>query len=113
MATAWITDDEADRALDWLVSNAPKIGEAKKRLVLAERMVDRTKALVMKKFSELPVSAQEREAKASDELFAAYKEEAEAAGAFQTLLAYRDAASARVDAWRSINATLRGARLAA
>ena len=105
--TPFISDDQASAALDWLRDNAKTIGDAKRDLVLAERMVDRTKALEMKRHSELPVSAQEREAKASDVLHEAYKAEAIAAGEYEKLRALRDVAIARVEAWRSLTANFR------
>jgi hypothetical protein len=108
--TNFITDEEAERALHWLRDNAPKLGEAKKRLVLAGRMVDRVKALEMQRHNDLPVSAQEREAKASIPLSNAYAEEADAAGAYETLRAYQDAAMAKLDAWRTLCASARASQ---
>lgn len=103
----FITDDQAEAALNWLRDNAATLGNAKRDLVLAERLVDRTKALEMKRHSDLPVSAQEREAKASDVLYEAYKAEAVAAGEYEKLRALRDVAIARVEAWRSLTANFR------
>lgn len=108
----WITDDAASDALEWLVRNARALGDAKEELVKAERMVDRIKALEMKRHSDLPVSAQEREAKASDALKEAYEAEAKAAGHYEYLRACKDAAIARVEAWRSLQATQRSLRAA-
>lgn len=107
MLEKFITDEQAERALDWLRDNATVLGDAKRDLILAERMVDRTKALEMKRHSDLPVSAQEREAKASDVLHEAYKAEAVAAGEYEKLRALRDVAIARVEAWRSLTANFR------
>ena len=107
MNAEWISDESAEAALDWLVRNAKALGEAKETLVKAERFVDRTKAVLMKRHSELPVSAQEREAKASPELEAAYLDEAKAAGVYEHLRALRDAAAARLDCWRTLKATQR------
>ena len=107
MSNEWISDEEAEKALDWLARNARALGEAKESLVKAERMIDRTKAVIMKRYSELPVSAQEREAKASAELEAAYLDEATAAGHYEYMRAMRDAAAARLDCWRTLKATQR------
>ena len=104
---SFVTDEEAEKALQWLVSNARALGDAKENLVKCERMVERTKALLMKRHSELPVSAQEREARASDELEAAYLDEAKAAGHYEYLRALKDAATAHIEAWRSLTATAR------
>lgn len=107
MLEKFITDEQAEKALDWLRDNAGVLGEAKKRLVLAERLVERTKALVMKMHSGLPVSAQEREAKASDEMFSAYQAEADAAGEYEKLRALQDVARAKIEAWRTLSSTFR------
>lgn len=109
---SFISDEAASNALEWLVANARALGDAKADLVRAERMVDRVKALEMKRHSDLPVSAQEREAKASDALKEAYEAEAKAAGHFEYLRACKDAAIARVEAWRSLQATQRSLRAA-
>jgi hypothetical protein len=105
----FIPDQDAESALHWLRDNAPKLGAAKRRLVIAGRMIDRIKALEMKKHNDMPVSAQEREAKASDALHQAYLEEAEAAGKYETMRAYQDAAMAKLDAWRTLCASARQA----
>ena len=107
MNSEWISDESAEAALDWLDRNAKALGDAKENLVKAERFIDRTKAVLMKRHSELPVSAQEREAKASPELFDAYFDEAKAAGHYEYLRALKDAKSARLDCWRTLKATQR------
>ena len=98
---------KAEASVEWLMQNARALGKARQRMVLAERMVDRIKALVMKKHTELPVSAQEREAKASAELFEAYQEEAEATGDFEMLRTLRDAHAAQLELFRTLEATAR------
>jgi hypothetical protein len=110
--SSFISDEEASSALNFLVGNARKIGDAKEALIKAERFVERVKALQMKRFSELPVSAQEREARASDALQAAWENEAKAAGHYEYLRACKDAALARIEAWRSLQATQRSLRSA-
>lgn len=107
MSERWISDEEAEKALNWLVTNAKALGDAKEALIKAERLIDRTKAVMMKRHSELPVSAQEREAKASPELEAAYLDEAKAAGHYEYMRALKDAAAARLDCWRTLRATER------
>jgi hypothetical protein len=107
MSDRFITDDDAEKALQWLIQNARPLGDAKEALVKAERLIDRTKAVIMKRHSDMPVSAQEREAKASTELEAAYLEEAKAAGHYEHMRALRDAAMARLDCWRTLRASER------
>jgi hypothetical protein len=107
MLEKFITDEQAEKALDWLRDNAVTLGNAKRDLVLAERMVDRTKALEMKKHNDMAVSAQEREAKASSALYDAYMNEAVAAGEYEKLRALQDVARAKIEAWRTLSSTFR------
>lgn len=102
-----ITQEDMEESVHWIIENARVIGFARRNMIMAERMAERTKAVMMKKHSELPVSAQEREAKASEELKAVYIEEADAAGHFEYLRSLRDAHMARIEAWRSMESTAR------
>jgi hypothetical protein len=107
----FITDDEIDRALDYLRDSAPNIAEARRNAILTERMVRHVKALVMKMHTDLPVSAQEREAYASDRYVKACEEEAMAAAEFEKLRSLREAAAAKIEAWRTIGANLRAIKI--
>ena len=109
---SFVTDDAASDALEWLVKNAKALGKAKEQAVLAESMTKRVKALEMARSEAKTVAEKERDALASDAYLKAIKEEAEAAGAYETLRALKDAAIARVEAWRSLQATQRSIRAA-
>lgn len=104
-----VTDAELDRAMTFLRDSAREIGNARRDAILSERKVKHVRALLMKMHSELPLTAQEREACADERYLVAITEEAEAAGKFETLKALREAASARLEAWRSESATMRQA----
>jgi hypothetical protein len=104
-----ITAEDAHSAVEWLIKNARPIADAKKRLVLAETGKDRIKAIVMKKHAEIAVSAQEREARASEEYARACEEEANAAAEFEYLRHLRDTAHARIEMWRSLESSARAA----
>src|SRR5262245_4134901 len=106
-----VTDDSLERCLDWLRDNAPVIGAAKTRLVLAEHMVKHIRALEMKKWAELGVGAQEREALASQAYLDAITEEAQAAGAFEEMRSRREAAALKIEAWRSEQANYRAMKI--
>lgn len=95
-----VTNDSVERALSYLRDSAQDIGRAKEAMILAERMTKHVLALEMKKHDG-GVAAQEREARASAKYREAILEEAKAAGAYEYMRALRDAASARVEAWRS------------
>nr|NIV32422.1 hypothetical protein [Anaerolineae bacterium] len=86
-----ISDASLEKALDWLRDNAEAIGRAKADSVSTARMREHILALQMKQFATLPVSAQEREAKASKAYHDAIVAEAKAAGAYETMKALREA----------------------
>lgn len=104
-----VSDADMDKALGFLRDSARDIGNARRDAILAERKVKHTKALLMKMHSELPLTAQEREACADERYLAALMAEAEACGKFETLKALREAASARVEVYRTESATMRQA----
>lgn len=102
-----ITVEQLEESVQWFFENARALGAARQRMVYTERMAERMKALVMKKYSDLPVSAQEREAKASPELHQAYINEAEAAGEYEMLRTLKNGHEARIEAWRTLESTAR------
>lgn len=109
---SFVSDDSASDALNWLVSNAKAIGRAKEKAVLAESMTKRVRALEMARSDAKTVAEKERDALASEAYLKAIQEEAEAAGAYETLRALKDAATARIECWRSITASARSLRAA-
>jgi hypothetical protein len=111
MTDRLVTDEELDKALDYLARSATPIGDARKRLIMANHMVKHIKALEMQKHNDMPVSAQEREAVASKAYKEACLEEAVAAGEFEKLKALREAAAMRVEAWRTEQSTLRAMKI--
>lgn len=111
MDARFVSDADVEKALDFLRDSAAQLGEAKRRAILTERMVRHIRALEMKMHSTLPVSAQEREAFASERFVTAATEEAVAAGEYEKLRALREAAAAKIEAWRSISANYRAMKI--
>ena len=109
--TRIVTDEDMEKALDWLRDSAIDMGEAKAELVRASHMVKVTRALVMRMHNEKPVTHQEREALASEEYRAALERDAVAAGEYEKLRALREAASLKIEAWRSEQANYRALRI--
>lgn len=109
---SFVTDEQASKALDWLVANARQLGELKRNQVLTESMTKRVKAIEMARSDAKTVAEKERDALASEAYLKAITEEAEAAGAYEEARALKDAAIARVEAWRSLQATQRSLRAA-
>jgi beta-phosphoglucomutase-like phosphatase (HAD superfamily) len=106
-----VTDEDVDKALAFLRDSAKELGAAKQALMEKESLVKRTKALVMRMHSDKTLGAAEREAILDPRYEKAETEEAEAAGVFETLRALRDAASAKIECWRSEQATYRSMKL--
>lgn len=99
----------ASDATQYLIDSAHPLGAAKAELVKREAMLRVVKSHMMKASGERSVSAQEREAYASPEYKAALEKMSEAAGEYEKLRAGRDAATAQIDYWRSLNANQRAA----
>jgi hypothetical protein len=104
-----MTEDDAEKATQYLVDTAYPYGKARARVALAEASLRRVKSLAMKASGETAVSAQEREAYASDQYQAALDELFIATTEAEMMRAAREAAVVRVDFWRSVNARQRGA----
>lgn len=102
-----VTDDDVGNALRWLAENAAEIGEAKARIVKAGHMIKHVEALLFLASEEKTIDAKKASVRVSKKWLDAVDEEAEAAGEFEKMKALREAANARVEAWRSETATLR------
>ena len=101
-----VPDDNMERALSYLRDSAQAIGAAKERMVLTAKMREHVLALEMQKH-EGSAAAQEREAKASAKYREAIIDEAKAAGAYEYMKALREAASAKIETWRTESANFR------
>ena len=102
-----ISEDAASDALNWLLTNAKALGEAKREQVITESMTKRIKAIEMAKSDAKTVAEKERDALASNAYLMAIQDEAKAAGHYEHMRALKDAATARIEMWRSLNATQR------
>jgi len=109
---SFVTDEQASKALDWLVANARHLGELKRQQVLTESMTKRIKAIEMARSDAKTIAEKERDALASEAYLEAITAEANAAGAYEECRALKDAATARIEAWRSLSATQRQLRAA-
>lgn len=108
----WISDEQASSALEWLLSNAKNLGEAKRNAVLTESMTKRVKALEMSRSDAKTIAEKERDALASEAYLAAIHAEADAAGQYETMRALKDAAVARLEAWRTLSSNARALKAA-
>jgi hypothetical protein len=108
--SGFVTDEEVDKALDWLRDNAAELGRLTERAVLTSAMVKHILALEMRRHDG-SAAAQEREARASLVYLNAITEEAKAAGDLAEAKAYREAAAAKIEAWRSQSANYRAMKI--
>lgn len=106
-----VSDEDVDRALHYLRDSSPEIGATRERLIKAEAMVKHVEALLFLRSGEKTVDAKKAAARTSQEWLDAVTEEATAAGEFEKMKALREAAVARLDAWRTEQASSRQARL--
>jgi hypothetical protein len=74
-------------------------------------MVKHVEALMMLASEEKSVEARKADAKTTDKWVEAVEAEAAAAGEWEKLKALREAASAKIEAWRSESANYRGLRV--
>lgn len=105
-----ITEDDVNRALEWLVANADKAAEARATRQYLEDFSRSIKAEIMSEHISEPVNAQERFAYSDtrykthlDGLRVAIKEDEK----FRWL---KDTALAKIEAWRTQQANLRGVK---
>lgn len=106
-----ITEEEVQLAVDFLRDNAEDSAKCKAERIYLEEYRKSLKAMLMSIYKELPVSAQEREAYNSKE----YKEHLIAIKIAvkkdEKHRFMREAAKAKIEAWRSMNANMRAVTL--
>ena len=106
-----ISDDDVEKALDWLRDQAKAIGAAKEASYRADKMLSHHKAMAMKLSGESGVTAQEREAYSSEQYVMAIERAAVAAGEYETMKALREAAAMKIDAWRTMSSNYRSMKI--
>lgn len=102
-----ISDDDVDRALDWLVKNADKAAEARANRVLLEESCRSLKAKLMKDSGAEAIGAQERDALASNEYQTHLEGLKAAVYEDERYRLLRGAAEARIEVWRTMSSNAR------
>lgn len=92
------------KCLEFIQANAGKLARAKAERIYIEESLRSTKSLQMQQHAGLPVSAQEREAYASDEYRTALEGLKAAVEAEESLRWMMIAAQAKVEVWRTMSA---------
>ena len=103
-----ITDDDVQKALDYLRTNAPKAAQAKANKMYMEEYRKTVKAQMMTMYNSLPVNAQEREAYRSKTYTDHLKAMQEAVYQDELNRWGMVAATSTIEAWRTQNANRRG-----
>lgn len=106
-----VTEQELEKALDFLRDSARDIGAAKARVIKAGHMLKHVEALEFKKSEARSAEARKADARTSEAYLAAIIEDAEAAGAYEVLKSLREAAALKIDSWRSEQANYRAMRV--
>lgn len=103
-----ITEQEIEKACDWLRDHAEEAAQAKAARVYLEHGRKRLLALIMKEHVEKPIGAQEREARADERYEKHLEGLREAVYADEKCKFLRSAAEAKIEAWRTEQANARG-----
>jgi cell division GTPase FtsZ len=106
-----LSDDEIQKAVDWLRDNADESAKCRAERIYIEEYRKSLKALLMKKFVELPISAQEREAYAHADYINHIKALKIAVEKDEKMKFLRASAEAKIEAWRTQQANLRSIKL--
>ena len=106
-----ITEKQVQQAVDYLRDTAKEAAAARANRRYLEEFRKSRKALIMKDHVDLPVSAQEREAYASDE-YQKHLRAMQMAIELDTKLSFlREASQAKIDAWQTMSANYRAIKL--
>jgi citrate synthase len=103
-----ISDEDVQKALDYLRTNAPKAAQAKANKMYMEEYRKTVKAQMMTMYNSLPVNAQEREAYRSKTYTDHLKAMQEAVYQDELNRWGMVAATSTIEAWRTQNANRRG-----
>lgn len=106
-----ITDEEVERAVDWLRDNAEEAAQARADRVHLEQFRKSKKAMLMKDCNESSIGAQEVYAYAHQEYLALLDGLKEAVKRDAKMQFLREAAAAKIEAWRTMNANMRSVKL--
>ena len=102
-----ITDQEVEKAIDYLRDSAQKAAQARANRIYVEEFRKVMKAQIMKERTSDAIGAQERDAYADPRYKQHLEAIREAVMADEHSRFLREAASARIEGWRTQQATLR------
>jgi hypothetical protein len=106
-----ITDEQVERALDFLRDSAETIATAKADMIHAEEYRKSLKALLASHSDEKSEAAKERSAYADPRYLEHLDKHREAVREYEKMRATREAAGAKIEAWRSQQANYRAMKV--
>ena len=109
--TLFISDEEVERALDYLRDNAGEAAAARARRIYVEEYRKTVKAQIMQEHDDESGIVQEREAYADKRYVTHLDAIREAVEADEKHRFLRVAAEAKIEAWRSASANFRGMKI--
>ena len=102
-----ISEDDAERAVDWLRDHAAQIGKARAERLYMEQWIKTVKATLQAEQGDTSVAAAEVAALSSPKYLSALQAYREAIQADETFRFLATAAEAKVEFWRSSEASRR------
>ncbi len=106
-----VTNGELQKALDFLRDSAKDLGAAKSRAIKAGHMIKHVEAIEFKMSDASSNDKRQADARTSDAYVDAINEDAIATGELEKLKALREAAAAKIEAWRSEQANYRSMKI--
>lgn len=106
-----ISEEDAQKAVDYLRDTADSTAQARANRIYLEEYRKSLKAIIMKEHADKPVTAQEREAYADKRYIEHLSTLQMAVFDEQKALFLREAASAKLEAYRTQSANYRGIRV--
>jgi len=105
------SEEEVERALSFLRDSAGELGEARARAIKAGHWLKHVEALEYKLSDARNEAGRKADARTSERYIEAIYEDADAAGELAKLYALREAAAAKIEAWRSQSANYRAMKI--
>ena len=106
-----ISEEDVEKAVDWLRDNADSCAKARATRIYLEEYRKSLKALLMSKYPDMSVSAQEREAYAHQDYQSNLKLMQQAIYEDERMKFFRASAEVKIEAWRTQQANIRAIKL--
>lgn len=106
-----VSNEDVAKALDWLRDSADDLGRAAEDAMNADNNVKHVEAILFLKSDEKSAEARKSDARTQEKWLQATAEAANAHAELIKLKALREAAAAKIEAWRSEQANYRAMKL--